>query len=144
MKCNLIRSGVLAAIMLAPFLCPGETTGSQRLQANDGNVTNQLVLGFKYWQLGNHAEAIQCFRTAAEQGYAPAQHNLGYAYLNGQGIPQDYVEAYKWFTLAAADGNERSVRYRDKTKSHMTPEQIAEGNKRAAAFVAKPPPTSRK
>ena len=44
-------------------------------------------------------------RLAAEQGDAWAQFNLGNAYYNGKGVPQDYKEAVKWFRLAAEQGN---------------------------------------
>jgi TPR repeat protein len=27
-------------------------------------------------------------------------NNLGALYANGQGVPQDYVQAYLWFNLA--------------------------------------------
>ena len=41
----------------------------------------------------------------AEQGYAPAQYNLGIMYDNGYGVPQDYAEAMKWYRLAAEQGH---------------------------------------
>ena len=34
-----------------------------------------------------------------------AQNNLGLMYYNGQGLPQDYDEAAKWYRLAAEQGN---------------------------------------
>ena len=37
----------------------------------------------------------------ANQGNASAQSNLGYMYAKGQGVPQDDVQAAKWFRLAA-------------------------------------------
>src|SRR5262245_10539441 len=43
-------------------------------------------------------------RPMAEQGYAEGQNNLGALYANGQGVPQDYVEAAKWYRLAADQG----------------------------------------
>ena len=43
-------------------------------------------------------------RKAADQGYAPAQGILGMRYYAGQGVPQDYVEALKWYRKAAAQG----------------------------------------
>ena len=33
-----------------------------------------------------------------------AQFNLGFMYDEGQGVPQDYAEALKWYRLAAAQG----------------------------------------
>jgi TPR repeat protein len=44
-------------------------------------------------------------RKAAEQGNARAQFNLGLMYATGQGVPQDYVEAARWFRKAAGQGN---------------------------------------
>ena len=48
---------------------------------------------------------IQSIRAQAEQGDAVAQYNLGYAYHNGEGVPQDYSEAVKWYRRAAEQGN---------------------------------------
>ena len=44
-----------------------------------------------------NAEAVKCFRLAAERGNANAQQNLGFMYLEGRDVPQDFVEATKWF-----------------------------------------------
>ena len=41
---------------------------------------------------------------AAEQSFAPAQYNLGVMYDNGDGVPQDEVEAMRWYRLAADQG----------------------------------------
>jgi TPR repeat protein len=41
----------------------------------------------------------------ATHGNADAQLSLGVMYANGQGVPQDYAVALKWFRLAAAQGN---------------------------------------
>jgi len=37
------------------------------------------------------------------RGDALAQNNLGVMYENGQGVPQDYKEAVKWYTKAAEE-----------------------------------------
>ena len=52
----------------------------------------------------DYAEAIKWLRLAAAQDYALAQHSLGVAYAQGQGVPQDDAEASKWFRLAAEQG----------------------------------------
>jgi hypothetical protein len=44
-------------------------------------------------------------RRMAEQGYAPAQYDLGVVYASGRGVAQDYVEAAKWYRLAADQGH---------------------------------------
>lgn len=40
----------------------------------------------------------------ANQGNAIAQHNLGVAYANGEGVSQDYTKAVEWYKKAASQG----------------------------------------
>ena len=48
---------------------------------------------------------FEAWRKAADQGNADAQHHLGFMYRDGQGVPQDDVEAVKWYRKAADQGN---------------------------------------
>ena len=59
-----------------------------------------LVLVFAVAVAAQSTE-IEQLRLAAEQGYASAQYNLGLMYATGEGVPQDYQEALKWYRLAA-------------------------------------------
>lgn len=43
-------------------------------------------------------------KASANQGDAVAQFNLGLDYTKGQGVPQDYAEAAKWYRKAADQG----------------------------------------
>ena len=52
--------------------------------------------GFRAYQLGDFATALREWRPLAESGSAVAEHNLANLYENGQGVPQDFVEAAKW------------------------------------------------
>ncbi len=52
----------------------------------------------------DYSVAAQWFRKSAEQGYYPAQYNLGNSYLNGKGVDQDYSVAVQWFTKSAEQG----------------------------------------
>jgi len=44
----------------------------------------------------------------AESGNANAQYNLGVIYSHGEGVPQNYAEAMKWFKKAADQGVARA------------------------------------
>ena len=76
----------------------------------------------------------------ADLGYAGAQFNLGATYYNGEGVPQDYVEAHKWRNLAAsradAEDQERYAEARDAVAAKMTPAQIADAQKLAREWQA--------
>ena len=51
---------------------------------------------------------FQRVMSLAEQGHAIAQYNLGVMYDNGEGVPQDYAEAVKWYQLAAEQGHAKA------------------------------------
>jgi hypothetical protein len=55
------------------------------------------------WEAATPVDATD-IRKLAERGVAPAQCNLGYIYNNGEGVPQDYKEAVRWFRKAAEQG----------------------------------------
>jgi TPR repeat protein len=99
----------------------------------------QFSLGWKYAHGDSvpqdYPEASKWYRKAAEQGHTDAQINLGFMYHRGLGVRQDLVEAYTWYTVAAAGGNTDATFRRDNLMRSLTPEQIAEGQGRAAAFL---------
>ena len=108
--------------------------------AEQGNSYAQLYVGAIYFKgvsdaKTNSVEAVKWIRRSANQGNADAQGCLGEAYQNGEGITQDYVEAYKWYALSAAQDGP-GTESRNAIIPLMTPEQIAEGQRRSAAFVA--------
>ena len=49
-------------------------------------------------------DAITDLLARAEQGDADAQFELGFMYTTGEGVPQDDVEAVRWYRLAAEEG----------------------------------------
>ena len=112
-----------------------------RRDAEQGDATAQFNLGGMY-ALGegvpkNAAEAVKWLRLAAEQGNAQAQYNLGWMYALGEGVPKNDVDAYFWCNLAAAQGDENAKEIRDITEKLMTREQIAEAQRRSAAWKPK-------
>ena len=79
----------------------------------------------------DYAQAIHWFHSAAAQGEAMAQVNLGAMYGDGRGVPQDYVLAHMWFNLAASKGLEVAADNREIVAKQMTTAQIAEAQKMA-------------
>jgi TPR repeat protein len=55
-------------------------------------------------------------------------------YSEGQGVPQDYVLAHMWLSLAAAVGNRIAIRNLDIVTGHMTAKQVAEAQKLASEW----------
>ena len=101
--------------------------------AERGNAEAQVSLGCKYYfGMGverSDAEALKWFRKAAEQGHVSGQFNLGSRYEEGEGVAKDYVEAYAWYNLASVTKN-IVAEYRDDLEKKMTPQQVADAQKR--------------
>ena len=57
-------------------------------------------------------------------------------YWGGEGVAQDYVEAYMWYSLAATLGNEPTRDARDVIAGAMSPAQIAEAERLAREWLA--------
>ena len=106
--------------------------------AEQGNANAQNALGVMFVNgegtAQDYADARKWYQRAATQGYAKAQGNLGVMYFNGEGVAQDYIEAYKWFDLAGRGGFESALKYRSLVSDKMTPEQIEDAQRRAAAW----------
>jgi TPR repeat protein len=82
------------------------------------------------------------YRKAADQGDAGAQGTLGTLYSMGQGVEQNYVEAYYWLDLAAAVKGPRQEQYaanRQMIGTHITADELAAVQEREAAWKAAHP-----
>ena len=95
--------------------------------AQGGEPDAQAELGHKY-EHGEGVEqnlklAAEWYRRAAEYvpdlgGAHQGRNQLGLLYLEGRGVPQDYVQAYFWFSLNGSGGNAAEAR------EHLSPAQI--------------------
>ena len=78
---------------------------------------------------------IEEAKAKAEAGDAESEVELGLRYTNGEGVAKDYVETYEWLLLAARQGDEDAKKNMTELESKLTPEQIAEGQKRARDLI---------
>ena len=119
-----------------------------RKAAEQGHAVAQISLG-NCLVYGDHldypamnpdvAEALLCeaakwYRKAAEQNHAKGQFELGFCYAAGQGVPEDFVEAYKFYKLAAEQNLKDAVERLDSIVKQMTSVEIAEGKRRIRKF----------
>jgi hypothetical protein len=87
---------------------------------------------------GDYQKAFRLLKPLAEQGDAEAQALVGIFYAGGDGVPQNYVRAYAWLSIAAAQREAWclvpctpvTITSRiDLITNFMTPAQIAEAQK---------------
>ncbi len=92
----------------------------------------------------DYQQAIRWYLKLAERGGSfahSAQRQLGRIYSKGEGVPQNYIEAYKWLILAALEPDESLAKHyveaRDALRLKMSPQQVAEAQKLAKEFKTK-------
>ena len=93
------------------FIATTNTIGSvllaqDDLDANGQAVEQRVITSDEFLALiEQNQEAERLHRTAAEQGDADAQLQLGLAYVRGTGVLQDVAEGIGWVRLAAEQGH---------------------------------------
>ena len=80
---------------------------------------------------GDRTASFLEFKRLAAGGHVKAQFMLGTQYLNGEGVLQDFVQAHKWFNLAASAGHPLAAEYRDRVAARMTRAQVAQAQQLA-------------
>jgi len=93
----LLTAGLLIAcgMLTGCATSPGATT-HRGLERTDGEGAPPL---------DPRQSALDGYLKAAAQGDVTAQSTIGMMYADGQGVPQDFVEAEKWFRRAAVQGH---------------------------------------
>lgn len=75
--------------------------------------------------------AARLFHSAATKGHAPAMANLGLMFLEGRGVPKDYVIGQTWLVLALSQGFTPAANLVKVSQNRMTAAQINDAQQRA-------------
>ena len=79
---------------------------------------------------------IESRMAEAAMGDVKALYDLGVAYSTGTGgVEVDFVEAHKWFNLAALNGSGQAQECRADIAEDMTAREIAEAQRGARAWL---------
>lgn len=137
------QNDVMAELALGNFYCAGEGLPKSQVEgvkwyrraAEQELPTAEYLLGRAY-AFGegvstNFDEGLKWLYKAANHDYPPAQALVG-AFLCKE--PKTYVEAFKWFDLAAKKGHEFAAEERTKLEKRMTTDQIAQAQKLSLEF----------
>ncbi|EFI50995.1 tetratricopeptide repeat protein [Afipia sp. 1NLS2] len=115
-----------------------------RAAADRGNAKamhNLAVLEADGGGKPNYKAAAYWFLKAAEHGVADSQFNLGILYARGIGVEQNLAESYKWFSLAAAQGDTDSAHKRDDVAKRLDPASLAKAKLAAQTFKVEQQPS---
>jgi TPR repeat protein len=113
--------------------------------ADQSHALAQFNLGMMYAHgqgvIRDESKATIWFQKAAILGDAGAQHQLGMNHQRASRVGMDnhetWIEAYKWYQLAAAQGYKDSHLACESIALKMTREDVADGHNRVKCFLAK-------
>lgn len=78
----------------------------------------------------------QALERADTEQTGEALYDLGILFSTGQGVDMDYVEAHKWFNLAALRGIIEARDWRAEIAREMSMDQIAEAQRQAREWLS--------
>lgn len=83
-------------------------------------------------QMGGYWDEIaKLYLIIANRGHPTAQLHLGKQYVHGNGVDEDYVQAYKWFSLSDTTIGKHFIKI---ITEDMTDEQIKEAKNLVKTF----------
>ncbi|WP_417423347.1 peptidoglycan-binding protein [Hoeflea sp.] len=112
-----------------------------QMAAEQGNASAMHNLAVLYATAGEAPDfdnAAEWFGRAADVGVRDSQVNLAILYARGDGVTRDLVQSYKWFAIAANDGDKDAAVKRDEVYNALRPEQAEAARAAVANWTAKP------
>lgn len=132
------------ALLITPiasaFEVPSYGLLQDSLEKQSGDTFRDFMTGLDYYNgwgetEQNYLESIKFFERAARGGHNQAQHYLGLMYYKGLGVTKDNIEAYKWFDLAASNGDKVGVVLKITLKDLLSAQEIEEAESREKAWL---------
>lgn len=78
----------------------------------------------------------QALERADTEQTGEALYDLGILFSTGQGVDMDYVEAHKWFNLAALRGVNEARDWRAEIAREMSMDEISEAQRQAREWLS--------
>jgi TPR repeat protein len=114
--------------------------------AQQGDAEAQWRLGMLYSNgdgvLQNDPVAVKWFQLSADQGYIPALNALANQHFVGRGVPQNYNQAYFWYDVALAKGDEAAASHLEMLNTELTQEEAARAHQQAQKWLREHAPTN--
>ena len=115
---------IMGVYCLADMYANGETAPK-----NDEETTKWLRIAARHKKL---RKTMKRFGQRARKGYVFYQNLLGLIYASGQaGVPEDFEQAYAWFSIAAAQGYPPAEKHKQRLAEAMSRAEIASAQKLA-------------
>jgi hypothetical protein len=99
-----------------------------KAKAEEGDIEAQYEVGWRH-AIGMDVEldddiAVEWLERAAAAGHSLAQNNLGARYYTGDGVDQNFKQAYRYFYKAANQGDRKAGKNLDSITRQLTEEDL--------------------
>jgi protein TonB len=128
LRLPIVLTAILAFVLISARVGTAQSGAAQTQAAPSGSQT-----------LTTPADELKALRQSADQGDAAAACQLGTIYEAGQAVPEDRVEAAKWFMLGSmlsGDLENNCAHKLDRLLKQMPADQLAEATKRMEKWRA--------
>lgn len=106
--------------------------------AEKGNVRAMHNLGVLFANARDMNSAVPWFQKAGDLGLKDSQFNLGIIHALGSGVKQDLAVSYKWFALAAKQGDQEAEKKLQEVASHLDKVNLAAARMAVQTWVQRP------
>lgn len=89
-------------------------------------MASDCSVGYAHMKNGKYKQAYSEFRALAERGYPIYMNMIGDMHRKGQGVPKSKVIAHIWYSLSAAQKNEKGLFEKNKLGKELTDEQLSD------------------
>jgi len=78
---------------------------------------------------GEYEKAMEILTPLAQEGNSRAQIRLAEMYAFGQGVKQNTIQSYIWYSLAARGGSTGAAAGRDRMAARLQPAEIKQADR---------------
>ena len=96
-----------------------------------GSASADYYDGLRAYDSGDYIVAAEEWYMAGSRGDVASQFRLAQLYERGLGAPQDFVEAHRWYNIAASLGHAEARKARDELGTRITTDQLTEAQRLA-------------
>lgn len=89
-------------------------------------IASDCSVAYAHMKNGKFKLAYSEYRELAERGYPVYMNIIGDMHLNGQGVPKNKTLAHVWYSLSAAQNNDKGITGKKKLTQELSNEQLAE------------------
>ena len=102
-----------------------------------GRAPADYYKGLRAYESGNFLAAAEEWYLSGLRGDVASLYRLGQLYERGLGASQNFVEAHRWYNLAASQGHSEAQEARDALATRLTAKQLAEAQELATRTKAR-------